>query len=253
MRIIRATMAAVLVSLSAFLAHAQGAGVALRWDACFGEGTGVLNKSFACDTNAGSERLIGSFISAIDIPDVTGNEVILDLFTSTSYPWNLPTGSVPMPAWWEFKKAGTCRLSSVSTNVIADPTNSVCQDWSQGLAASGFFYKALARGTGTARIGLITAIPLANAAQVSAGVEYYSFTLVILHDNTVGTGSCGGCNVPMGIWFNSVKVLSVLPQDDRILAGAVDGYKAYEVHWQPIPFTVPVRRTAWGAVNALYC
>jgi hypothetical protein len=252
MRICGAMMVAMLLSVSASPARAQPAGVALRWDACFGEGTGALNKSFACDTNEGAERLIGSFISATDIPDVTSNEVLLDLFTSSGYPWNWPTYSVPMPAWWEFKTAGTCRQSSVSMNVIADPTNSVCQDWSQGLAASGFAFSTQFRGTGTARIVMVSAIPAANAAQIMAGLEYYSLTVVIFHDKTVGTRSCGGCNVPMGIWFNSVKVVSVLRQDNRTLVGPVNGSDAHEVHWQSGPSTVPVRRTAWGAVKALY-
>src|SRR5436190_20843571 len=36
-------------------------GVALRWNHCFGEGTGAIVRSFACDTNAGLEELVGSF------------------------------------------------------------------------------------------------------------------------------------------------------------------------------------------------
>src|SRR5690349_1796199 len=54
---------ALLLALPALLAvasAAHAAGVSLRWNDCYGDG-GVQNKNFACDTNAGSQTLVGSF------------------------------------------------------------------------------------------------------------------------------------------------------------------------------------------------
>lgn len=78
----------------------QGAG--LRWESCFADAASRFLKVFACDTNTGTDRLIGSFrINAETMQDVTGNEIVVDLFTGT-----FPYPSEPsLPECWMFRNA----------------------------------------------------------------------------------------------------------------------------------------------------
>src|SRR5262249_38672832 len=97
MRVIR-SLPLLLVLLAVASAAGAGRGVFLGWDPCYGDG-GVQNKNFACDTNAGSETLVGGFETNTDYPNVSGNEVIINLVSAGS----------PLPAWWLMRSVGTCR------------------------------------------------------------------------------------------------------------------------------------------------
>jgi hypothetical protein len=77
-------------------------GVNLRWDSCYADG-GVINKTFACDTNTGSERLVMSFVLDADMLDVSGQEI--RVFIKSVNP--------TLPSWWALKNAGTCRVTSL--------------------------------------------------------------------------------------------------------------------------------------------
>jgi hypothetical protein len=161
----------------------------LRWLHCFGDG-GVQNQSFACNTNIGVRPMHGSFVLASDMPDVIGSEIILQLAADS------PT----LPAWWQFKNIGSCRQSALSVVAIPNPADVVCLDWSGeqmviGLGAYctvDFPCIAPPPGANAAVIKVINAVPQAGAMALSAGVEYYDFTLNVSNAKTVGTGSCGG-------------------------------------------------------------
>ena len=94
----------------------QGAG--LRWESCFADAASRFLKVFACDTNTGTDRLIGSFrINAETMQDVTGNEIVVDLFTGT-----FPYPSEPsLPEWWMFRNAGSCRQNALSVAMVQNP------------------------------------------------------------------------------------------------------------------------------------
>src|SRR5690349_16915507 len=93
-----ATLLALALAAPAYAVQQQG--VALRWDNCFGDwGSGI--KSFACDTNIGSERLVLSYTLDHDKSDISGLELVLDVVYD----------DVSVPSWWMFRNAGSCRLS----------------------------------------------------------------------------------------------------------------------------------------------
>src|SRR5580765_3700898 len=200
-------------------AHAQPyPGVALRWNHCFGEGTGASVRSFACDTNAGFDELVGSFSLYQDMAEVSGNEIVV--YVSTYPPYVYPLSGGPLPEWWKLKNAGTCRQPSLSANFTADPANVVCQDWGGGAQVGGLAaYQIDGGGPGTARILLAEAVPTTSLQSLTTGVEYYSFTLRIRHDKTVGTGACAGCGTPMYITLNSLKVTTHNNVNDWLLSG----------------------------------
>jgi hypothetical protein len=89
------------------VAIAGGPGVNIRWDNCFDDG-GLMNKTFACNTNTGQEQLVVSFVLADAMPDVSGQEIIVDIRSA----------SATLPAWWAFNIYLTS--INVTTPVLAN-------------------------------------------------------------------------------------------------------------------------------------
>jgi hypothetical protein len=228
--------------------HAQPhPGVALRWNHCFGEGTGILVRSFACDTNAGLEELVGSFALYEDMPEVSGLEILVDV--STGNPYYPPAG--PLPEWWKFVRAGTCRQNALSFSTVANPGDQVCVDWASGQAVGALGdYVIDFRGEGTARIRAVAAVPSASLGALYPGTEYYAFALRIRHDKTVGTGACAGCDVPLWIVFNSINVVTPLLANNRTLTGPLNGVDSDIAIWAQAK--VPTRTESWSAIKARF-
>src|SRR5262249_45492996 len=146
--------------------------------------------------NAGAEQLVGSFALFNAVPDATGSDIVIDIITG--YPF--PSGS--LPAWWMFRNDGTCRLSALSVSFEAEDTNVTCQDWGGGVQVGLIgAYRTDQPFPGRARLTISTALPADRPKSLTSGVEYYSFTLRISHVKTVGAGACGGCDVPMTVFF----------------------------------------------------
>jgi hypothetical protein len=220
-------------------------GVAIRWNRCYGEGAPLVRR-FACDTNDGYEELVGSFELPAEMVDVVGNEIVLDLQTST-----IPPAGVPIPEWWKFRNPGTCRQGALSMSTVMDPEYQVCQDWSQGQAVGAMGAYVLDHyGQGTARLKLVSAVPQTALATLRSGQEYFSFTLRIRHDRTVGDGACSGCEVPMVVYFSFLKLTATVPQNDRTLVGPMDCCDSHYALWRPD--VVPTRSSTWGQVKALF-
>ena len=96
----------VMLALFTSGAHAQTAGVNLSWDDC-GD-WGVLNKTFACNSNSGTNAAVGSFVAPDGIAQLTGTEMILDVVAQGD----------SLPPWWAFKNAGACRQGALRVNFI---------------------------------------------------------------------------------------------------------------------------------------
>jgi hypothetical protein len=221
---------------------------------------GLQNQSFACNTNIGVRPMHGSFVLASDMPDVIGSEIILQLAADS------PT----LPAWWQFKNIGSCRQSALSVVAIPNPADVVCLDWSGeqmviGLGAYctvDFPCIAPPPGANAAVIKVINAVPQAGAMALSAGVEYYDFTLNVSNAKTVGTGSCAGCSVPVCIVLNSIRVVDLGDQHSRFISTpTVPRQQLCDLagRWHPrrrgydrLPAATSTRRSTWGTVKSLY-
>ena len=225
-------------------------GVALRWDHCFGEGTGVEIRSFACNTNAGLETLVGSFALPASLSGVNGNEIVVDVFTGV--PIITYSGSVnPVPAWWQFKNAGSCRQYSLTAATAMDPDNQVCQDWASG-QATGFLaaYQLGPLGPNTARIVVLSTAAPGALAELAGGAEYYSFTLHINHQKSVGDGACGGCDQLMTLILGYIFVTTADNANNTFLSGPLDASDSNIAVWRP--GVVPVRATGWAALKSRF-
>ena len=242
-------------------------GVNIRWDQCFDDG-GTANKVFACDTNSGSERLVASFVVDREMPDVRSLEFYIQL-AGANASW---------PAWWTFRNAGTCRQFSLALELVPPPGSVNCSDWASGLAAGGVSFSMGSQGLNTvAQVSGTTGI--SGAATLEPDVEYFLGTLVINHAKTVGTGACGGCDVPVCVIFSQMHVSTSTGANDLWMWNGANWEGSQIVSWQNsyvagtvissinpgagapqhksitscVPYsTTSARRPSWGAVKALY-
>jgi hypothetical protein len=256
----RSLLLAATASLGLAMPSFAAEGVNLAWNHCLGEGTGVQNVAFACDNNTGSHVMIGSFVLGHDLAAVIGAEVVIDLAAA----------SPSLPAWWMFRNVGSCRQSSMSANFVEDATDVVCQDWAGGAAAGGLASYCTIAGecvdhpttANVARVKVGSAVAPQNAVDLVAGIEYFDFNLLINNQHTVGTGSCAGCETPVCIVLNSIRVVPEGDIGSRTLTTPIAPGTNF-VTWQgggvPVvggvagcPAVTAAHGSTWGAVKSLY-
>jgi hypothetical protein len=238
--------AAMLVVASS----AMAAGINLAWSNCLGEGTGTNNRTFACTSNAGTNILVTSFVLAEDAPQVSGNELVLDILTTSN----------PIPAWWQIRSPEICRPTALSINFVANANDVVCVDWAAGASAGGIgaYSNEIGSIDGSLlnqhrRIKIAIAVPL-PLPDLIANTEYFACNLTINNTKTAGTGACAGCLEPVCIVFNSLLVTRPVGVGDILLSsGTSQGSNI--VTWQgvgPNCALVPTRNVTWGSVKSLY-
>ena len=208
---------------------ARAAGLNLRWDQCYGDG-GVFSKTFACDTNAGTNVVVGSFVLSSDLAGVTFLELDLDVTTAAE----------TLPAWWQFQSAGSCRQTSLTASSVEDPNYVICSDWASGAAAGGLAAYTIGNsGPNTAHIKLAFAVAAQNAADLQAAQEYFSFNLRLNNAKSVGTSACTGCNLAACIAFTSLKVNQGV-SSTTVLTTPAYGANSNYVTWQVGPGPPPL-------------
>ena len=245
------------------VAIAGGPGVNIRWDNCFDD-SGVANKLFACDTNTGAENLVLSFQLPSDLPSVSGEEMVVYFEAATP----------ALPDWWQFKNAGTCRLTALTLGAAPPPGTVNCLDWSQGGATGGIGAYTLG-SPAKATLTAVAAVPGSSIQDLSGDTEYFAASLRISHVKTVGTGACGGCDVPVCIVFQSLNVVTPVSANNRKLFHGANWQGSQIASWQNAYATnvtltcnqfggcetsfgcvaydpTPTRASTWGAVKSLY-
>jgi hypothetical protein len=250
-------MLAIAAALALAASHAHAAaGVNVRWNACFGDG-GLASRSFACNTNVGSQALVASFVVGAPVSQVGGVEVDLDVAVA----------GATLPAWWQFVNSGSCRLGSAGANQIIPASAVACTDWGQGQSAIGIAsYTVGSPALNTARFVIGRQVPATNYADLSAGVEYFDGNLTINNAKTVGTSSCSGCSAAACLAINKVVLYQISGSTATpvaTLTGPSNGTDSNFVTWQggagagglptgECPLAVPVRRKAWSDIKTLY-
>ena len=212
----RSFLAAAWIVLSA--TPALSAGINLRWTNCSGDG-GVFNRNFACASNVGTNVLVGSFVLDADFAQMSGAYIYLDVATA----------SASLPAWWQFKNAGSCRQTSLAFNTIANGADVVCADWASGQASGGVAsYTVGVSGANSARVTAVVAVPLSGLADLVAGQEYFLANITYNNQKTVGTGACAGCTTPACAFLGTIQLLQQGGGSLTITTPAVGNY----VTWQ---------------------
>ena len=241
-------------------------GINMRWDNCYADG-GVMNKSFACDTNTGTELAVMSLQLEAGMDPVSGMEIRV----------SLKAAAPALPAWWQFKNTGSCRQASLSYIPFLASTAD-CIDWGQGHGGGGAVaaYRVDEIGPGSAVIVIASAVPSTNLVQLDPVTEYTVGALTVNHAKTVGTDACAGCTTPVCILFTSLDVTTPDIANDRLFTQGANDVASQVIHWQngqltnlvnhcngtfdcstqfdclAIASTTAARRNTWGAVKALY-
>jgi len=263
-RIARAALRLALAGLVAAPALAAP-GLRLSWDHCYADGQ-VVNRSFACNTNTGSQVLDFSFESPVAASDRTGIELTVH-FTSSD-------GSGTLPAWWQAASSPSCRTGLQIA--VADPGSIGCDQPIPALGGAGGLTTLAPLSVSPAVWRMLAAVAVPGPATftVGPGTETFAMQLIVRNVRTVGTGACAGCSTPICIGFGMAKITeSTGFSPITILAGGPNtGGGPANVTWQGAytshyafngsgvfadfscapTLPVPVRASTWGALKALY-
>jgi len=251
---VRPSFVACLLLFALTSADAGAQGISLHWDDCGAAGASV--KVFACDTNAGSDVLVSSFVAPAGIVDFDGLEVSMQVVFPTA------TG---VPSWWTVPGCRGNGTFSVSANFVAGPFT-CSSPWSIN-AAGAFLYEPTLYLPWVGRLRTVFAVPPSDARPLTEGTEYYAHKFIINHSRTVGPGACAGCEIPAGIILrqmfldqltgSDVTLSPPSPPDHSVYVGwQCDGTPQMDhgtiQSWDFVNCAVPARRPTWGAIKSLY-
>lgn len=215
-----AMFAFAALALAGAPAGAQSGHVAMRWNDCFGDG-GTRVRTFACDTNSGSEMLVVSAFPPVDMPQLNGASLVIDVLTSGE----------TLPSWWQFQTGG-CRTGSgmLSVQFTPPPTAATCTDTWLSSAAGGMDFSYPWAFPGGARVRVVVGIP--GSVPVLAGTEVFICRVRVSHAKTVGTGACSGCTGGLCIGLTSVVLTQPSGVGDQLLFDPLPGTASDATSWQ---------------------
>jgi hypothetical protein len=214
------------------------AGINLSWDDCGSHG--ASNKTFACNSNVGSDVLVASFIPPDSISQFVGLYAELEV----------QVADATLPNWWSHG-TGLCRGTtglSVSFDFTAGPFS--CTDAFTGQAVGGFAYDIGYLLPNQARLRVQCAVPYDAPIALTSTAEYYAFKTNLLHGKTTGASSCSGCANPSALTLLSIQLFQhELLRNDPTLVLPLSGTT---VTWQVQAVMTPNEAASWGTLKALY-
>ena len=262
------TLLLLVVLPSPALAGLSPPGVNLRWDRCYADG-GASNKTFACNTNAGQDQLVGSFELAQPLSRIVTEEFVVDVHSA----------SAVLPAWWNMVNAGTCRPLSFDLLNFPSSDPSSCAQWIVYPSGGGIASYAIG-GQGPDHVRVTGAVTSHLPVTLAAGLEYFGFRFTLGHEKTVGPGACGGCSTPVCIFLSRVAFYAFGGTNAALyLDDGANWQGSQYVTWQSgypvdvqracdpsvpnctlqytsfgcVPYSATdARHSTWGAVKALY-
>ncbi len=236
-------MACALLGLAAGVASAGGGGLNLGWSDCGGL-AGSLNRTFACNTNVGTNTLVGSFIAPCCVTAAASNEIVVDL----------QSVGATLPLWWAMNSPGGCRAGSLSAdfNFTGGPFS--CTDYWAG-GAFGSISMDPPSGN-RARVKMLVTLIQHAPGPIAEGLEVYSFKMNINNAKTVGTTSCAGCPLGVCVLLNSIKIVqsASAPGGSKfVTAPAVRSYATWQGGISGDCYqATPAKNATWGLIQSLY-
>jgi hypothetical protein len=230
-----------LLALTASMAQAGGINAA--WQNCFNE-AGATNRTGACNTTLGSQGfIVGSYQLSADQNLKVGDEIVIDL--------QVGDGSAPVPPYWQFFNAGSCRQNAMSASFAFGtfPQTSCFDPWS-GQAAGGVAAYFPGYGGVPGRGRVIIGAAVANPIPLPAGAELLSFQLVF---SNAGTTTCTGCTSPAAIVLNEIKSVQQDGSFERCSTPLQNQCAGWQGGGTPTNCgATPAVNTSWGQVKSLY-
>jgi hypothetical protein len=217
----------------------HAAGINLSWNDC--GLAGISANSFSCNSNAGTNIIVGSYLPPAGISALVGLSASLSI--STVFPL--------LPDWWKHG-TGQCRGNtglSVSSDFTGGPFT--CVDVFTGQAAGGLAYDINFGTPNAARLRIQFAVPEADTTALNSTTEYYAFKVNLLHTKTVGADSCFGCLIPATVNLDSLQLFQPAQHGfDPIIRTAA---QHTSVTWQlPLSPTSVRQTTTWGRLRQRY-
>jgi len=237
-------MTCLLLTLGAGFAWAAGGGLNLGWDDCRGL-PASLNRTFACNTNTGTNTLVGSFVAPCCVTAATGVEVVMDV----------QSAGVSLPAWWVMRSGG-CRSTSLSSSYSFTAGPFTCFDYFKGGALGSLLMDPPVGNR--ARIKGIAAMLSTNPniGPITEGVEVYTFKANINNAKSTGLGACAGCATGVCVLLQSIKITQRVgsPGGDKFISAPATRSFAT---WQggtggDCYAATPARNGTWGSIKAIY-
>lgn len=227
--------------LCAGVAGAAAGGLNLGWGDCGGLPSS-LNRTFACNTNVGSNTLVCSFVAPCCLTAASSNEIVLDV----------QTAGATLPAWWGLKTS-LCRPTALTQSPDFTGGPFTCLNYWGDQALAGLSADPAGNRL---RIRIFVAIVVGYEHAIPEGTETYSDKVTISNIKSIGLGSCPGCLTGACIVLNSIRIDQPLgtPGGDKFVsAPAVRNW----VTWQggigvDCYLATPARNTTWGSLKALY-
>lgn len=241
---------AMLLAVAAAAGHSPAAAqqaitLKLSWDHCAADGK-VADRSFACDTNTGSESLwlsmvIQDGVGRTNVGGISGN---VDVRTTSSL----------LPPWW-LTLTGQCRANVVSYLIGAPAAGGTCQPWfgSGGAEPLGVFAQQQGiEGSNSLRWPFGAGLPAGSEATLAPGTEYLLARILISHAKSAGTGACTGCLVPVCIGFGELDLQYAGSSSVERIAGGLSSTVTWQGGYVSSYTPEPPHYDEWGYWHGVY-
>jgi len=240
-----------IAALCGFAAASRAAGINLYWNDCSAGASATTNRDFACNTNIGFNDLYVSYSPPPEITAVEGVEQVIDVQSATS----------ALPDWWQFKNAGTCRLTALT--LLLNSPGSCIDPWvgqptAGGIAAYQVFPNPPGIPPNGARILSIEAVPAGTPMPPLDPTKEYSAAVIrISNVKTVGPTACGGCSTPVCMVLNYVGLYPPgAPTSTNLYTPISNNF----VSWQGAVngglhtclAATPAQNHTWGQIKTIY-
>ena len=229
-----------LLALTASMAQAGGINAA--WLNCPADG-GTQARTNTCASNLGSAgALMGTYTLTAGQSLKVGDEVVIDI--------QIGDGSAPVPPYWQFFNAGSCRQTALSANFVAPASALNCVDPWSGQAAGGVAAYFTGYGGVPGRARIIIGAAVANPIDLPADLELFSFNLAL---SNAGTTTCAGCSQPAAIVLNEIKSVQQDGSFERCNNALQSQCGGWNGGGTPTNCgATPAVNTSWGQVKSLY-
>ena len=222
-----------------FAGPVRAGGFNIAWDDC--GVAGARSKVFSCDTNTGSDLLYASFLAPVPVDSLVGFECILGLRPFTS----------ELPSYWMTLPTNRCRPGAMLFEFdLTDSATNCTRGWEREMSGGGGMYFG-PFGLDVARIFVVGTLD--HPASIDNQREYFAFRMKFDHRRTVGINACSGCEQPLCIFMNEIKLVQPIGLGDVRIQNPES---FFEVAWQSPPLRcpaeVPIRATTWGTIKGLY-
>jgi hypothetical protein len=252
MRELIGVLAAIALA-SPTIVLAQPDPLEIAFDDCPGAPGALPQKVDACASNVGQAMsLVVSFVAPVDIPEFVALTAVI----------RVGRHNQPLPLWWGMVPGG-CRQGMGHAEIGVSDVGVCADPWGGSPGFSSILFEEVPSTPSgssflqmTVEVGLGQADPL----DLQTGVKYQLFTLSVPRTRSIGPDACPGCCEGVCIIVDRIRLFSRRTPFRIDLSNtgtpAVAYWQGAAIHTPGecigVGCPVPVRKSTWGDVKALY-